>query len=93
LRALDERRASSVEVRPEVQAAYNEELQRRLAGTVWNSGGCKSWYLDKNGRNTTLWPSFTFRFRERARKFDDTDYIFAANGASRPARHYAHARA
>jgi hypothetical protein len=84
LKAMDENGASTVEVRPEVQSAYNEELQRRLAGTVWNSGGCKSWYLDANGRNTTLWPSFTFRFRQRARRFDQADYVLTANGASAP---------
>jgi cation diffusion facilitator CzcD-associated flavoprotein CzcO len=75
LRSMDEHGASSVEVRPQVQAAYNDELQRKLARTVWNSGGCKSWYLDANGRNTTLWPSFTFRFRRRTRKFDEADYV------------------
>jgi hypothetical protein len=46
-----------------VQRTYNDQLQRKLAGTVWNSGGCKSWYLDASRRNTTLWPSFTFAFR------------------------------
>ena len=36
-----------------------------MGGTVWNTGGCASWYLDANGRNTTLWPDFTWRFRQR----------------------------
>jgi cation diffusion facilitator CzcD-associated flavoprotein CzcO len=64
LRALQRRGAAVLDVRPEVQRAYNEDLQRRLDGTVWNSGGCRSWYLDASGRNTTLWPSFTFAFRD-----------------------------
>lgn len=63
----------SVEVRPEAQQAYNAELQRRLAGTVWASG-CRSWYLDAQGRNTTLWPGFTFEFRRRTRRFDTAAY-------------------
>jgi cation diffusion facilitator CzcD-associated flavoprotein CzcO len=82
LRAMEEHGAETIDVRPEVQAAYNEELQSQLAGTVWNSGGCKSWYLDPNGRNTTLWPSFTFRFRERTRKFEIGDYALTSNGAA-----------
>jgi cation diffusion facilitator CzcD-associated flavoprotein CzcO len=81
LRAMDEYRAATVDVRPEVQAAYNDELQRQLSGTVWNSGGCKSWYLDPNGRNTTLWPSFTFRFRERTRSFEPADYALTTTEA------------
>ncbi|HEY6395911.1 MAG TPA: NAD(P)/FAD-dependent oxidoreductase, partial [Solirubrobacteraceae bacterium] len=69
LKTLDELGVRTADVRPEIQAAYNRELQRRLAGTVWNTGGCRSWYLDQTGRNTTLWPSFTFRFRSRTRRF------------------------
>ena len=36
-----------------------------LDGTVWNAGGCSSWYLDANGRNSAMWPTFTFRFRNK----------------------------
>jgi cation diffusion facilitator CzcD-associated flavoprotein CzcO len=61
------------EVRPEVAAAYNAELQRRLARTVWSSG-CSSWYLDSEGRNLTLWPGFTFEFRRRTRQFRIADF-------------------
>jgi cation diffusion facilitator CzcD-associated flavoprotein CzcO len=74
LRAIEREGIDRVEVRPEVQAAYNDELQRDLQGTVWNSGGCSSYYLDRNGRNSTLWPSFTFRFRRRTSRFDLGDY-------------------
>jgi cation diffusion facilitator CzcD-associated flavoprotein CzcO len=63
----------SVEVRPDVQAAYNAHLQRRLANTVWASG-CMSWYLTRTGKNTTLWPGFTFEFRWRTRRFDASAY-------------------
>jgi cation diffusion facilitator CzcD-associated flavoprotein CzcO len=61
------------EVRPEVAAAYNAELQRKLPGTVWGSG-CSSWYLDSEGRNLTLWPGFTFDFRRRTREFRTSDF-------------------
>jgi hypothetical protein len=45
-----------------------------MAETVWVAGGCKSWYVDANGRNTTLWPDYTFRFRQRLRRFDPENY-------------------
>jgi hypothetical protein len=57
-----------------VQRAENEELQRRLEGTVWNDGGCQSWYLDARGRNSTLWPDFTFLYRRRTARFALADY-------------------
>jgi cation diffusion facilitator CzcD-associated flavoprotein CzcO len=62
------------EVRPQVAAAYNAELQGRLPGTVWATG-CSSWYLDRDGRNLTLWPGFTFEFRRRTRRFRPGDFI------------------
>ena len=64
------------EVRPEVAAAYNAELQRRLGRTVWSSG-CSSWYLDSEGRNVTLWPGFTFEFRRRTREFSPADFVLS----------------
>lgn len=64
------------EVRPDVAAAYNAELQRKMPKTVWGSG-CSSWYLDSEGRNLTLWPGFTFDFRRRTREFRVADFIVA----------------
>jgi cation diffusion facilitator CzcD-associated flavoprotein CzcO len=75
LRAMDRHEWRSLEVREEAQRAYNERVQEGLRGTVWNAGGCASWYLDRSGRNTTLWPSFTWRFRERTRRFDPAPYV------------------
>jgi cation diffusion facilitator CzcD-associated flavoprotein CzcO len=66
---------SSVEPRDDVQAAYNDRIQQDLEGTVWNTGGCSSWYLDRNGRNTTLWPTFTWTFRREVRRFDPEEYV------------------
>jgi hypothetical protein len=56
-------RLGRIEVRQEAQRAYNQRIQRRLRGTVWNAGHCASWYLDANGENPIMWPDFTFRFR------------------------------
>jgi cation diffusion facilitator CzcD-associated flavoprotein CzcO len=77
LRAARVRHAKAVEVRPEVFERWNAEIQEKAAATVWNSGGCSSWYLDDHGRNTTLWPDFTFRFIRRTRQFDAADYAFS----------------
>ena len=71
--ATTEAAGGRFEARPEVAAAYNAELQRRLPKTVWGSG-CSSWYLDSEGRNLTLWPGFTFEFRRRTRQFRAGDF-------------------
>ena len=74
--------STEFEVRPEAQAAYNEEIQGRLARTVWNTGGCGSWYLDRNDRNSIQWPGFTFEYRRRTRSFDAAAYRMAAAPSS-----------
>ena len=73
---LGKSRAGVVEVKREVMDAFTHELQTKMTRTVWNSGGCQSWYLDAHGRNTTLWPDFTWRFRLRTRRFDSESYVF-----------------
>ncbi|WP_121255946.1 flavin-containing monooxygenase [Nocardioides ferulae] len=63
-----------VEPRRDATDAWNADLQRRMGRTVWNTGGCSSWYLDEHGRNTTLWPRSTFAFRGALRSFDVAAY-------------------
>jgi hypothetical protein len=76
LRELRSRGASTVEVRDDVVERYNAEVQARLQGTVWSTG-CRSWYLDAQGRNPTLWPDWTWRFRRRTARFDPAEYTLA----------------
>jgi hypothetical protein len=75
IRTMGQRGLQTVEVRPEVQTSFNQEVQSRMPDTVWINGGCASWYVDPNGRITTLWPDFTFRFRRRTRRFDLPSYV------------------
>lgn len=82
VRVMEERGATRVEVRQAAQDAYNRRLQRRLPGSVWNSGGCSSWYIDANGKNTTIWPDFTWRFRRQTRRFDAAAYELTAPSAA-----------
>jgi cation diffusion facilitator CzcD-associated flavoprotein CzcO len=78
LEAMDEQDLGSIQPRPEVQQAYNDELQAELAKTVWMTGGCMSWYLDEHGRNTTLWPGFTWRYMRRMKSFAMSEYAVQA---------------
>ncbi|GAC1442194.1 MAG: NAD(P)/FAD-dependent oxidoreductase [Mycobacteriales bacterium] len=84
LRQLDARDLATLEPTPEAEDAYNCTVHKRLQRTVWNSGGCASWYLDRNGRNTTLWPTFTFTFRRQLRRCDLSDYTTTARRSTSP---------
>ncbi|MFD3437596.1 flavin-containing monooxygenase [Streptomyces sp. NPDC058685] len=61
---------------PRVSAvgAWNRRVQDRMKRTVWNTGGCTSWYLDASGRNTTIWPGTTGEFRRATREVDLAEY-------------------
>jgi hypothetical protein len=74
MRAMERRGACLVEPREDVVRRYNERLQARLQRTVWTSG-CKSWYLNQEGVNTTLWPGSTAEFLLRTWRFDPADHI------------------
>jgi cation diffusion facilitator CzcD-associated flavoprotein CzcO len=74
IRAMRRRRLTAIDVRRAVQDAWNDDVQTRLAATVWNTGGCKSWYLDQSGDNPIMWPGFTFEYRRRTRRFELADY-------------------
>jgi cation diffusion facilitator CzcD-associated flavoprotein CzcO len=82
---LDRAGAVTFEVKAGAQERYNAEVQRKLEGSVWTSGGCVSWYLDEHGRNSTVWPGSTWPFRKRTRRFDPEHYELGRR-APRPAR-------
>lgn len=66
-----------VDIRADVEQQYNEKIQRRLKKTVWMTGGCHSWYLTKSGKNTTLFPTFSFDFRRYVSRFNEKEFEIA----------------
>ncbi|NLU83678.1 NAD(P)/FAD-dependent oxidoreductase [Rhodococcus sp. HNM0569] len=74
LAVLGEHDLGSLEVRADVQQDFVERTDDVLAGSVWNSGGCSSYYLSPSGRNFTFWPGFNASFRRRMRALDVADY-------------------
>jgi cation diffusion facilitator CzcD-associated flavoprotein CzcO len=69
-----EGKLSSIDVKSEAQQAYNADIDEQLTDTVWNAGGCSSWYFDRNGRNSVMWPTFTWEFRKLLRTTDLNDF-------------------
>jgi cation diffusion facilitator CzcD-associated flavoprotein CzcO len=75
LQTMDAEGLAVLETTAAAQEAYRRLIAEKSKGTVWLAGGCASWYLDKHGHNTTLWPDFTFRFRKLTRKLDRENYV------------------
>lgn len=72
-----QRGARSAEPTAEAQAQFVRWMNESLATTVWNRGGCTSWYLDRTGRNSALWPFGVGKFRQTVRRVRAKDYLFS----------------
>lgn len=48
--------ATSVEVKLDAERKWTREVQSELQGTVFQNGGCRSWYQDAGGMNSTMYP-------------------------------------
>ncbi|HEY4625705.1 MAG TPA: 4-hydroxyacetophenone monooxygenase, partial [Blastococcus sp.] len=84
LKTMDAEGLAVLETTPQAQDAYRQLIAAKSRGTVWLGGGCHSWYLDRHGHNTTLWPDFTFRFRKLTRRLDRENYVGIAAGTEWP---------
>ncbi|AYN40886.1 NAD(P)/FAD-dependent oxidoreductase [Streptomyces dangxiongensis] len=78
---------TALDARPAAVETWNHRVQERMERTVWNTGGCTSWYLDASGRNTTIWPGTTTEFRRATRRVDLAEYeVVRAAGRTAPAQ-------
>jgi cation diffusion facilitator CzcD-associated flavoprotein CzcO len=78
LREMKRRRVRALEPTPGAEAGFIAHVEARMRDTVWVAGHCRSWYLDRTGRNSSLWPDFTWRFRRRLRRLVRSDYVSAS---------------
>jgi cation diffusion facilitator CzcD-associated flavoprotein CzcO len=77
LRLMRRRGQPVMDLLPASQQRFMDELRRRLPRTVWESGGCKSWYQDQTtGESPVLWPGSVVEYYRRARAASAGDYDF-----------------
>lgn len=65
-------------IQPNVLRRHNDTVQAHLKGTVFNRGGCSSYYLDAHGKNFAAWPWSLAELNRRLKGFQPTDYEVAA---------------
>jgi hypothetical protein len=79
---MKKRDAKVIEVKGETQQRFVEELRARLAGTVWQAGGCRSWYQDpKTGESPVIWPGSVVSYMRRTKAVAEADYVLSAGNA------------
>jgi cation diffusion facilitator CzcD-associated flavoprotein CzcO len=75
LAQLRSRGAGAIEVREDVEAASDRELQARFAGTAWLQ--CHSWYRDQHGRIVANWPGYMREYLQRTLTLAPHEFRFA----------------
>jgi cation diffusion facilitator CzcD-associated flavoprotein CzcO len=66
------------------QDRFNDDLQEKLSHSVWNTGGCSSWYLDAQGKNRVLWGGYTWQYWLATRKLQRSEYRFFGKPGDEP---------
>ena len=83
LKAMRDRSIRSLDVTPQAQRDYVDEVDEGLKNSVWNQGGCSSYYLSASGRNFTFWPGYAFTLRHRMRHLRLGDFALRLPGRPR----------
>lgn len=66
------------EIKKDVIHKHNLKVQKQLQTTVFNAGGCKSYYLDANGRNFAAWPWSLKQLKNQLKELDLKHYNTAS---------------
>jgi cation diffusion facilitator CzcD-associated flavoprotein CzcO len=73
--------AAALNVDQHAQDKFIAGLEARLAGTVWQAGGCDSWYKDDHGKVTTIWPGSAASYQRAVKTANLQDYFVLARQA------------
>ncbi|MEP6799890.1 MAG: NAD(P)/FAD-dependent oxidoreductase, partial [Lapillicoccus sp.] len=73
LQCLDRARSGARVTTASAQEDFTSEMSSRSKHTVWASG-CQSWYLDRFGNNTVVWPGSTITYWLRTRRVRAADF-------------------
>jgi hypothetical protein len=77
IRELRARGLRYLEVKPEAEAAFNDDLHQRNKRTTYESG-CHSWYINAEGRNTNNWVGHTSEYGRLLHRLRLDDYRLVA---------------
>ena len=64
---------AEIDVDQKAQTRFNDRLQKRFEQTVWSTG-CDSWYQTDGGKNTAIWPYFSFHLRDKLSRIRKQDF-------------------
>ncbi len=75
IQAVQRSKAKAIEVKAQAEHDYTTMIHREMKQTVWQSGGCHSWYQSKSGHVIAMFPGFSFTFRQMAKAFKPAHHV------------------
>jgi cation diffusion facilitator CzcD-associated flavoprotein CzcO len=80
LALVQSRGGAALDVRPEVSARSDGEVQGRFAGTAWTA--CDSWYRDGGGRIVANWPGYMREYVQATAVLDPSEFTLVGAPAT-----------
>jgi cation diffusion facilitator CzcD-associated flavoprotein CzcO len=74
LEHVTDRDAAAIEVRSDIEASSDQEVQAGFTGTAWTR--CSSWYRDPNGRIVANWPGYMRQYEAQVSTLDPSEFRF-----------------
>jgi cation diffusion facilitator CzcD-associated flavoprotein CzcO len=75
IRFMEKNKVNALEVKKEAEDNYMKKVYKDLENSVWQKGGCASWYQNEQGVNFTLWPNSCTNYRKETSKVNFNDFI------------------
>jgi len=76
IKAVEKQHKKTIEIKVDAEDKYTTLIHKEMIGTVWESGGCNSWYKSKSGKVIAMFPGFSFTYRRWAKNFKTKHHFF-----------------
>lgn len=77
IRTVLKQKKKTIEISVEAEEKYTQMIHSEMKQTVWQSGGCNSWYKSKSGHVIAMFPGFSFTYLQLAKNFKNKDHIIS----------------
>ena len=75
IKHMEKNKFSTMEVKKDVEDTYMKKIYAALENSVWQKGGCSSWYKNDQGINYTLWPHSCTSYRKETSQVNFKDFL------------------
>lgn len=75
IKEVYKKQVTSIQPNSEAEQKYTSMIHIEMEKTVWHTGGCNSWYQNRNGKVIAMFPGFSFSFRRLCKNFNKRDHI------------------